>query len=487
MARGGLPWVERMMNMPGGEDLALMAHLMRRAGFGANRDELEARTAQGYEATVEELLNPEQQPPFDDDLAYRYVPYYRMGTGIPSYQCYWMYRMVATQRPLEEKMTLFWHHIFATSHSKMNRNPQMNQQLQLFRGFALGNFRSILIELSKDPAMIYWLDNNENHNGAPNENYGRELLELFSMGVGMDMEFNYTEDDVKECARAFTGWTMAPQLPRYPYGDYCWQFEYQPADHDDGEKVFLGERGRFNGDDIVDIIVRQPATARFLARHLYNFFVADEPQVPAWQTTPPQDPEAIKILEDEYFRSNYDVRSMLRALFNSGFFKQARYTKIKSPAELVAGVMRLVDDYTSPKPNSHEIAFASSYMGQELLGPPTVEGWHTGREWIDSGALVERVNFAAGRVGDINNPGVRRMVDRLRAGAEAMTAEQLVDACLDLAGPVQVSAARRDELVAHATRDGASTVESLPSNSEFEKRVTGLLQLIVSSREFQFA
>ena len=469
--------------MPGGEDLALMAHLMRRAGFGANRDELEARTAQGYAATVEELLNPELQPPFDDDLAYRYVPYYRMGTGIPSYQCYWMYRMVATQRPLEEKMTLFWHHIFATSHSKMNRNPQMNQQLQLFRGFALGNFRTILVELSKDPAMIYWLDNNENHNGAPNENYGRELLELFSMGVGMDQGFNYSEDDVKECARAFTGWTMAPQLPRYPYGDYCWQFEYQAGDHDDGEKVFLGERGRFNGDDIVDIIVRQPATARFLSRHLYNFFVADEPQVPAWQTTPPQDPEAIAILEAEYFRSNYDVRSMLRALFNSDFFKQSRYRKVKSPAELVAGVMRLVDDYTSPKPNSHEIAFASTYMGQELLGPPTVEGWHTGREWIDSGALVERVNFAADRVGDVNNPGVRRMVDRLQAGAEAMTAEQLVDACLDLAGPVAVSDARRDELVTHVGRDG----DARPGAEEFEKRVTSLLRLIVSSREFQFA
>ena len=318
--------------------------------------------------------------------------------------------------------------------------------------------------------MIYWLDNNENHNGAPNENYGRELLELFSMGVGMDQGFNYSEDDVKECARAFTGWTMAPQLPRYPYGDYCWQFEYQAGDHDDGEKVFLGERGRFNGDDIVDIIVRQPATARFLSRHLYNFFVADEPQVPAWQTTAPQDPEAIAILEAEYFRSNYDVRSMLRALFNSDFFKQSRHRKVKSPAELVAGVMRLVDDYTSPKPNSHEIAFASTYMGQELLGPPTVEGWHTGREWIDSGALVERVNFAADRVGDVNNPGVRRMVDRLQAGAEAMTAEQLVDACLDLAGPVAVSDARRDELVTHVGRDG----DARPGAEEFEKRVTSL-------------
>ena len=143
--------------------------------------------------------------------------------------------MISTRRPLEEKMTLFWHHVFATSHSKLNRNPQMNKQLKLLRSFAMGNFRTILIEISKDPAMIYWLDNCENHNGAPNENYGRELLELFSMGVGMDQGFNYSEDDVKECARAFTGWTMAPQLPRYPYGDYCWDFEYRRDDDDHGE------------------------------------------------------------------------------------------------------------------------------------------------------------------------------------------------------------------------------------------------------------
>jgi len=473
--------------MSASEDVALMAHLMRRAGFGANRDQLETYDAQGYEAIVEELLNPEQQPPFDDDLAYRYVPYFRMGTGIPSYQCYWMYRMISTQRPLEEKMTLFWHHIFATSHSKLNRNPQMNKQLQLLRGFAMGNFRTVLIELSKDPAMIYWLDNCENHNGAPNENFGRELLELFSLGVGMDQQFNYSEEDVKECARAFTGWTMAAQLPRYPYGDYCWEFEYRADDHDDGEKVFLGEHGRFNGDDIVDIIVGQPATARFLARHLYNFFVADEPQVPAWQTTEPQDPQAIKMLEDEYFRSNYDIRSMLKVLFNSDFFKNSRFKKVKSPAELVAGVMRLVDDYTSPKPNSHEVAFAAAYMGQDLLNPPTVEGWHTGREWIDSGALVERVNFAADRVGDISMPGVRRIVERLEALGSTMTVEQLVDACLDLVGPVLVSDARRSELVAHVRREGEVRCGTADEKQEFKNRVTGLLQLVVASREFQFA
>ena len=473
--------------MPTKYDIEQMAHLMRRAGFGAGREELETRAARGYDAMVEELVQPEEQPPFEDDLILRYVPYFRMGTGMPSFQGYWMYRMINTQRPLEDKMCLFWHHVFATGYPKLNRNPQMNKQLQMFRRHALGNFRSILVELSRDPAMIYWLDNNENRKGVPNENYGRELLELFSMGVGMDDHFNYSEDDVKECARAFTGWTIAPQLPRYPYGDYNWDFEYRSDQHDDSEKSFLGERGRFNGEDIIDIVVRQPATARFLCRHLYNFFVADEPQVPAWQTTPPNDPEAIKLMEQAYFDSNYDIRSVLRVLFNADFFKNSRYAKVKSPAELIAGVMRLVDDYTSPKPNIHTIADACGYMGQDLFNPPTVEGWHTGKEWIDSGALVERINFAADRVGNLENPGIRGIADRLGSKGGSMTPGQLVDDCLELAGPVQVSSASREGLVAFAAKDGEIKCSAPEEREAFDRRVSGLLQMIVSLREYQFA
>ena len=473
--------------MPANDQMDLMAHLIRRAGFGANRDDLDAYLVKGYAETVEELLVPEPAPAFEDDLAFRYVPYFRMGTGIPSFQSYWMYRMITTKRPLEEKMTLFWHHIFATSHSKMNRNPQMEKQLRMFRRNALGDFRTILTDLAKDPAMIYWLDNNENHNGAPTENFGRELLELFSMGVGMDGHANYTENDVKECARAFTGWTMAPALPRYPYGDHCWDFEYCADDHDEEEKSFLGQTGNFNGDDIINIIVEQPATARFISRHLYNFFVADEPQVPSWQDTPPQDPDAIRMLEEEYFRSDYNLVSMLRVLFNSAFFKESRFTKVKSPAELVAGVMRLVDDFTEPKPNIHEITLASAYMGQDLLNPPTVEGWHTGKEWIDSGALVERVNFASNQVGDLDKPGIRRIIERLTADGNQMTPDVLVDSCLELVGPLAVGPERRDYLLAHVHLGGEIRFATDAEKQAFGARVARLLELIVSSREFQFA
>jgi len=470
------------------EELGLMAHLLRRAGFGAHPDEVEACAAKGYDATVDELLHPEAQAPFEDDLIYRYVPYFRSGTGMQGYQGYWMHRMICTKRPLEEKMTLFWHHVFATSYTKLNRNPQANKQIETFRYYAMGNFRTILLELSKDPAMIFWLDNNENRNGRPNENFGRELLELFSMGVGMDGHANYSEEDVKECARAFTGWTLAPGLPRYPYGDYLWQFEYRPDLHDDGEKVFLGQRGRLNGEDVVDIIVRQPATARFLSRHLYNFFVADEPGVPSWQNTPPADMETVRALEQEYFRSNYDIRAMLRVLFTSPGFKQARFAKVKSPAELVASVMRMADDYTAPKPDIHNIAYACSYMGQDLYNPPTVEGWHTGREWIDSGALVERINFAADQLGDPQKPGVRRMAERLAAQAAEFTPEELVDQCLQMLGDVRPTAARRADLVESVRRGGEVQVGRTKAQKEaFIQRVAALLRLIVAVPEFQFA
>ena len=203
---------------------------------------------------------------------------------------------------------------------------------------------------------------------------------------------------------AFTGWTITNAIPRYPYGRYEAGFIYNPADHDEENKTFLGETGNFNGDDIVDLIARQPSAARFVSRHMYNFFVADDVQVPAWQDTPPRDMETIKMLEDEYFRSGYNIGSMLRVLFNSDAFKNARFTKVKSPAEAVIGTMRVVKDYTTPKPGLHNLASNIRYMGQDLMNPPTVEGWHTGGEWIDSGTLVERINFAADQVGNLDLP-----------------------------------------------------------------------------------
>jgi len=463
------------------DDLALMAHLMRRAGFGAAREELERRVAKGYEATVEELLHPEEQFAVDEEELYRYFPSLEGALAPVSNQADWIYRMINTERPLEEKMALFWHQLFATGNSKVDNPPELTVQIRMFRRQGLGSFPELLKELAKNPAMIYWLDNNGNHMGAINENWGRELLELFSMGVG-----NYSEDDIKEASRAFTGWTIAPKIPRNPLGRFYWSYEYKPEDHDDGEKTFLGHSGRLDGDDVIDIVVQQPATARFLARHLYNFFVADEPQVPAWDITPPGDPDAIQTLVDAYNESNYDIRSVLGVLFNSDFFKNARFARVKSPVELVIGTARLAGNFNGPRPGYPSLASECNFQGQELINPPSVESWHTGQEWIDGGALVRRVNFAAKFLGDTSLPGIKSIIGRLRDRG-TLSPDQIVDGCLDLVGSMEACETTRDELLAQAQEGGDLRWDTEEDARESERRVGIILALIAASRDYQFA
>ncbi len=465
------------------KDIALMAHLMRRAGFGAPFQELETRAAKGYEATIEELLNPDSQPDLERDIMMRYKTEWVSQAGLEGQQEEWTYTMINSKRPLQEKIALFWHGILVTGHAKCEYPRQQQKELDMFRTVGMGNFRDLLQGLAKDPAMVFYLDNCMSHNGAINENWGRELLELFSLGVGMDGKENYSEDDVKEAARAFTGWTVTNSIPRYPYGKYEASFMYDPGDHDDEEKTFLGETGNLNGEDIVDILVKQPGTARFVSRHLYNFFVADEPQVPAWKDTPPRDPEAIKMLEEEYYRSNYNIGSMLRLLFNSDFFKNSQFEKVKSPAETVVGTMRLVGDHTTPKLGLNALTLTIRYMGQDLLNPPTVEGWHTGKEWIDSGTLVERINFTADQVGNTSLPGVRDIIDRLKSEGVTLSAERLVDGCLDMLGAYEVTTETRTQLVDLAQSEG----EVRTGAPEFDDRVGQMLQSIVATTEYLFA
>ncbi|MCH8235674.1 MAG: DUF1800 family protein, partial [Chloroflexi bacterium] len=187
-----------------GTDLDLIAHLLRRAGFGATRDELEEYAALGYDGAIDRLFNPGDRDAMPTDLIRRYHPDQSITQIAPSSGSVWMYRMTTTKAPFEEKIALFWHRVFATGQTKLIQGKVMLTQIDMFRKYGLGSFRDLLIQLSRDPAMILWLDNQDNHKGAINENYGREILELFAMGVG-----NYSEDDVKECARAFTGWTIA--------------------------------------------------------------------------------------------------------------------------------------------------------------------------------------------------------------------------------------------------------------------------------------
>ena len=468
------------------QDTALMAHLLRRAGFGATPDELDQSMAKGYDAVVEELLFPGDPQNIPDDLIRRYHAEMSEARDLAGASAYWMYRMISTKCPLEEKIALFWHGLFATGYAKLNQARALLNQIDMFRRCGLGNYRELLVELSKDPAMILWLDNNENHKGSINENYGRELLELFSMGIG-----NYSEEDIKEGSRAFTGWTMAnaeymavraSKDSIWPYSRIAWHFQYRDEDHDNGEKTFLGNTGNFNGEDIIDIIVQQEATARFVSTRLFQFFAADEVDADG--------EEAIQEMMRCYFESGYEIRSMLRTLFHSDYFKseEARFARVKGPVELMVGAMRMAGSYQSPTLGIEKVTNQSLFMGQGLLQPPTVEGWHEGVEWIDSGSFVERLNFAAKELSNVSRPGVRAIIDRLtQETGGTLTPEELVDRCLDIVGPITVSESTHDALVSYATHQGELDLTNRQPGDESEQRVGNMLRLVASTREFQLA
>lgn len=466
----------------------LVAHLARRAGFGATPDELEKYTEMDYEDLVEEFLDTRDANHIPDDLIFRrHVDLHTMQGHNPAY---WAYRMISTDKPFQEKMAVFWHGVFATAENKLNNIGSLNNQIDMFRRHGLGRYDDLLVELSKDPAMVIWLDNHTNHRESINENYGREILELFSMGVG-----NYTEDDIKECARAFTGWTvkngeylsmMAVKDSIWPYGRILWHHEYREHDHDQEEKSFLGEKGNFNGQDVVEIICRQEATARFIARHIYNFFVADEVPVPQWSYTDPKDPQAVDFIAQSYKDHDHNIGSVMRDLFNSDFFKSSMYKKVKSPTELVIGTLRTTGEYMTPiggEVGIYEVMEEGGFMGQKLLDPPSVEGWHTGEEWITSGALVDRVNFVSSHISNTNNPGVKKLLQKV-GSSDAVSAYAVVEKCLDVLGPLDVTEDTREELITlaeSALGEGGFS----PNGSIDINLVLQLFKAITSSREFQ--
>ncbi|MED6295747.1 MAG: DUF1800 domain-containing protein [Chloroflexota bacterium] len=461
------------------DDRRLLAHLMRRAGFGATSSELDELSDIPYEQVVDSLLDPPDKSWMGEHLIRRF---HHEQSGMMSAfgpSEYWLYQMVTTKAPLIEKMTLFWHGIFATGYPKVIHGKVLSNQIAMFRRHGMTKLDELLVELSKDPAMIVWLDNQENHNGAINENYGRELLELFSMGVG-----NYSEDDIKEAARAFTGWTIgnteymvlrSDRDSDMPYGRIAWHFEFKEEDHDYGEKTFLGETGHFDGSDIVQIVCQQDATAGYIARHLYNFFVRDEVPIPSWNDTPPLDGNAIEILKKAYFENNHSVKEMLRVLFNSDFFKDEAnwYQRMKSPAELVAGVLRLSGQLDRPRRDIIDHTMKMTFMGQHLTNPPSVEGWHEGEEWIETGALVERVNFAAEQLGNLEMPGVISMIDKVLL--EAKEGNDIPELCLKQMGNLDVK-----ESIMSILQD---TVEK--SGTVGRETVEDLFRVIAASPEYQ--
>ncbi len=455
------------------QDVAVMAHLLRRAGFGATRDQIDQYVARGYEETVEDLLNPVAARPEDQDLMDRYFIASVEARSVGHADPQWSWRLATTTKPLEEKIALFWHSLLAVGGIKLDHGLEMLTEIDLFRRLGLGSFRTLLFEISRNPGMMYWLDNQNSHKGAPNENYGRELLELFSMGIDELGEGAYTEDDVKAAARAFTGWASKPTPPPFFLGPFPMEFRFDKTDHDNDDKLFLGETGNFDGGDIIDIIVTKRATARFVAMRLYLFFVSDEP-----------DNAEIERLSDIFQETDGDIRAILRSLFNSDHFKSesVRFRKVKSPAELVFGAARLADRFDIPDMDSSTLANQAMFMGQHLLNPPGVEGWHEGEEWVDSGSLIERINFAASELGRTDSTGIQRMIELVEYAGEGVGPEEFVEACLDAMGSIDLGSGSKAVLVEHAAQNGPDTPGALDGG----ERIVEMFQLIVSTPDYQY-
>lgn len=281
---------------------------------------------------------------------------------------WWISRMRDSARPLQEKMALFWHGHFATSAEKV-KSPFANYQLnELFRNAAVGNFKLLTYQVGCSPAMMIYLDNLRSRKEHPNENWARELMELYTIGQG-----HYTEHDIKEAARAFTGWTTD--------GD---TFIYRARLHDDGAKVFMGERGNLNGNDIFDILFHRPEVAEFICEKIWSFFAYADPE-----------PEIVAGLAETLRRHGYDLRPMLRQLFLSEAFYSERAigTQIKSPAQLVVSMARQLDVRWDPLVVGY-LLHSLRRMGQDLFFPPNVKGWPGDRAWIDAGTLMVRYNLS---------------------------------------------------------------------------------------------
>jgi uncharacterized protein (DUF1800 family) len=354
------------------------AHLYRRAAFGPSRDDLLEAERLGFEGTLDLLC---EGRPSATEVLETLVDVGRIAAnddeGCEQLRGWWLYAMLQGRHPLREKMTIFWHNHFATSLGKVQSSTLMFGQNCVLREHALGRFGPLLQEISRDGAMMVWLDSNSNVTGKPNENYARELMELFSLGVG-----HYTENDIREAARAFTGWRTDGM-----------GFAFDALLHDSGPKTVLGQTGAWDGSDVVRIVLEQPAAARFVVRKLYHYLVSEK-------TVPPD--SLLEPLCESFRKSDYDIAGLVRTILASRHFYSAHAfrQRVKGPVEYVLGAAQAVyrrygeeqADYRS-LPQRVLVAWLDS-MGQRLFEPPNVKGWPGGPSWLNTSTMLARDNFA---------------------------------------------------------------------------------------------
>jgi hypothetical protein len=347
-----------------------IAHLYRRAAFGPSQGDTKLALVDGFPKTLDRLLQGDPEAPQLLEVLNDTGRYLKNDNQL---RAWWLSAMIDGKHPLREKLTLFWHNHFATSYAKVQRTQLMFEQNMLLRKHALGRFRPFLLDMSRDTAMLKWLDSNQNVKGAPNENYAREVMELFSLGVG-----HYTEKDIQEAARAFTGWHVDSRIDQDEDA-----FQFKPVLHDEGSKTVFGRTGNWNGDDIIRLCCDKPDCAVFLVGKLYAFFVSE--------TKPPE--SLLAPLVERFRKSDYDIADLVKAMLGSRLFfsEHAFQKKVKWPVEFALGAARAATPGRVPL---GDFSDPLAKMGQVLFSPPNVKGWRTGTDWLNSATLLARNNFA---------------------------------------------------------------------------------------------
>jgi uncharacterized protein (DUF1800 family) len=431
-------------------DLRKVAHLHRRAGFGATWTELQRDLKAGPNESVERLLQPRQATGDETETLQLLRRDMLASNDIERLKAWWLYRILYDPDRLREKLTLFWHNHFATSNAKVQSVPFMLQQNETLRRHALGDFAALLRDIAADPAMLVWLDGGSSTKDKPNENFAREFLELFTLGVG-----HYTEPDIREAARAFTGWakdrddtaqqdekleTILREMRR-------WQREearYDPAQHDDGAKTFLKETGRWQAADIVRITLRQPAAAEFVCRKLYRFFVTDHEE---------PNKELLQPLAEE-LRREYSIGHVVSVILRSRHFYSEGVSRrlILSPVEFSAGLLRTLD---VPQTNVRLLALAAicAQQGQDLFYPPNVKGWDGGRTWINSLTTLARSNWVADVVWGKADLDMKAFDPVAWAKSNRLPPKETAAGLIDLILQGDLAPEAR-QMVLHAARDG---------------------------------
>jgi uncharacterized protein (DUF1800 family) len=472
------------LRAPLSADRDRVAHLLRRAGFGYSSADLEGYTKLGYQGTVDALLDYEKVDDsalegrlaaVDLKLHATWEPEVRANAG--DMQREWLLRMIYTRRPLQEKMTLFWHGLLVSGTGKVGMpipradlpTPPnlMLDQIAWLRAHALDSFGAILKGIARDPAMVVYLDSNANRKGKPNENFARELLELFSLGIADgEGKPTYSETDVREVARAFTGWGLDAER----------KFLFRPTQHDGGQKTVFGKTGPFNGDDVIDLIVAHPACGPYICRRLFAYFGYPGPA-----------PAVLNPLVETFRASGGSIRAVLRAIFTSPAFTSERAYRAtpKAPAELVAGMARALQLET----DAFNFQGSLQRMSQALFNPPNVAGWPGGASWFNTTTWLERVN-RANAILAIRKDDHTQPVDLFgfvqRNGLD--TPERAVDFFLELLLDGQIRPAQRQALVDYM-KDGNfwKGQPAKDADPAVDRKLRGLLYLILASPEYQLA